>query len=493
MFISFYFPVTDFRKVAPQLRRNIRGPKWHNQVPNQRIHEFQPNLGTIRARPKGGLRGWVQEGKICEVRKSIRLEDPTEIFEKKTEHQRRRFSLLRFYYDADCCGYFSISFSVPKKLLSRHDRDKMLSDLGGFISKLSNISLVSKKLKLNAPIGAAQEALHSIYTNGSFNLKRSGALKKSVESPVYIGKPIIFIECSEEDWTSLIFSYVWPNITAPKPVYFSLCDNEVQIGFLKEDVLPFNIVFIFYKRNKNEFHVRTSRLLLSRLLCELHLVEKSVDYLNSTSACEIDDLGIDIIANRVNSALSRIYGRKSLSFAKNPEFYENYTSIFKKTDYMSDLDAYAYALDILKARPNLRKAFYDSIMWSRAAEENHLEIVKEKIMGSKYENHGNVGAMGENASASSFQNNQAADQLKIEITPVLLSELASVRQALIADGSRDGAIAAGSIAEAENAGEGKDHAGLMDALKSAGKWSLETATKIGATVAAAAIKKAIGL
>ena len=167
--------------------------------------------------------------------------------------------------------------------------------------------------------------------------------------------------------------------------------------------------------------------------------------------------------------------------------------MFKDTDYMIELDAYAYSLDVLKARPNLRKAFLESILWNQAADAETVELVKEKIMGSKYENKGNVGAMGDNATASSFQNIQSRDQSKIEISPMLMDELSLLRQALIAEGSREGSIAAGAVAEAEIAGESQDETSLMEALRKAGKWSLDVATKIGASVAAAAIKKAVGV
>ena len=54
-------------------------------------------------------------------------------------------------------------------------------------------------------------------------------------------------------------------------------------------------------------------------------------------------------------------------------------------------------------------------------------------------------------------------------------------------------MAIGNVAMAEKAAKEGDGPKALEYLKAAGKWALDTATKIGSSVASAAITKAIGV
>lgn len=122
-------------------------------------------------------------------------------------------------------------------------------------------------------------------------------------------------------------------------------------------------------------------------------------------------------------------------------------------------------------------------------------FAKELSVGDQYNISGQAGAVGPNAHAAHNTFNHAHQQVAAGIDLLALaSELASLRASMrkeAADVEHDRAIA--SIGEAETAARKQDGAGTIAHLKAAGKWALDTATKIGTTVAAKAIEKAIGL
>lgn len=124
----------------------------------------------------------------------------------------------------------------------------------------------------------------------------------------------------------------------------------------------------------------------------------------------------------------------------------------------------------------------------------HSIFVKELSMGDVYKV-GQAMAVGPNAKAShgSFQqiSNESTDN--IDLTR-LATELKILRDALSGEAtSAEHYVAIGAIAQAETAATVQDGPGAFGHLRSAGKWALGVAEKIGVGVATSAIKAALGL
>lgn len=123
------------------------------------------------------------------------------------------------------------------------------------------------------------------------------------------------------------------------------------------------------------------------------------------------------------------------------------------------------------------------------------DAIREVVMGDKYEVSGQAGAVGREAHAHdmSFQQIWANRASEIDL-PRLAIELETLRQQLRQQATtrEHDAVVAEIGAAAEEAERG-DGPGALRRLKAAGKWALDTATSIGATVAAAAIRAAIGI
>lgn len=117
-------------------------------------------------------------------------------------------------------------------------------------------------------------------------------------------------------------------------------------------------------------------------------------------------------------------------------------------------------------------------------------FAKEVKMGDQYNIKGQGGVIGPNAKVENISFQQSNAEIDL---PALLPELAALRSAMskeASDSSHYKAIA--DVAAAETAAK-KNRGAVIENLKSAGKWALDVATKLGTSVAAKAIETALGL
>jgi hypothetical protein len=148
----------------------------------------------------------------------------------------------------------------------------------------------------------------------------------------------------------------------------------------------------------------------------------------------------------------------------------------------------------------------DENLSSNTLESNHrpshsiyVASAQEVYMGNNgdsYDVSGQAGAVGPNSIATGNTFNQIWEQSKDEIDlDKLAVELAELRQKMKAAPSDDPehAASAGSIASAEIAALKNDGPKTIENLKAAGQWALKFAEGVGAKVAEAALKKALGL
>ena len=124
--------------------------------------------------------------------------------------------------------------------------------------------------------------------------------------------------------------------------------------------------------------------------------------------------------------------------------------------------------------------------------EHHTQI-REVRMGDTYEA-GQVGAMGPNAHAHDMTLSQIWNQLQTSVDlSQLAAELSRLRQEMKKESVEpEQDIAVSEIAKAEQFAKSGDGSKTLEHLKSAGKWALDIATKIGTSLAVEALKKSMG-
>jgi len=114
-----------------------------------------------------------------------------------------------------------------------------------------------------------------------------------------------------------------------------------------------------------------------------------------------------------------------------------------------------------------------------------------KIEGQKVQ----VGAFGPYAHAHDMTFTQIGSQIEKSVDLIQLAdELAKLRQAMKKEATEaEHDIAVGEVTKAEQAAKKKDAPKVAEYLKSAGKWALDIAAKIGVPLAIEALKQATGI
>jgi hypothetical protein len=117
------------------------------------------------------------------------------------------------------------------------------------------------------------------------------------------------------------------------------------------------------------------------------------------------------------------------------------------------------------------------------------------IMGDQYNVSGQAGAVGNNAHAHDMTFTQTWNQLegKIDLAK-LAEELARLRAAMDQQAAAPGEkLATGAVAAAEQSARQNDGPKTVEYLKTAGKWALGVAEKLGIELAKEALKGALGM
>lgn len=131
-------------------------------------------------------------------------------------------------------------------------------------------------------------------------------------------------------------------------------------------------------------------------------------------------------------------------------------------------------------------------------EKTAIYLEKGGITMSEFKNtiQGNFqGAMGDGARATNLSYNQIGDRIQNSMDLLeLAGDLVKLRQAMSEEAKEPAHyISLGEVAKAEEAATAKDSSKVAEGLKGAGKWALDVATKIGASLATEAIKESMGM
>jgi len=138
---------------------------------------------------------------------------------------------------------------------------------------------------------------------------------------------------------------------------------------------------------------------------------------------------------------------------------------------------------------------------SRGADERGNTIIiapkaKEVHMSNDQYNVEQAGAVGPGSTAQNFQqiwNNWQTSEANVDLA-LLAQDLEKLRLEMKREGtSPEQDVATGEVAGAQTAAKNGDGGKVLEKLAKAGKWALSMAEKIGAGLAVAALKKAIGL
>ncbi|WP_313553116.1 hypothetical protein [Brevundimonas sp.] len=456
MLLSFYFPLFDSRDFLPEREAKTRRPVWPNLDRARPV--FQRNLGRIVERPLGGVRGWVAESDICEVRSSLKIANSRPVFQ-------------RFFSDGWGGGYFSVGFDV-----SSHDLAARSETLADLVSRLAGIEVRSKHVKDSVDVLGAGRLVAELYGRGTTKTHALPSRKSVFDAP-----PIVVVQGDG----SRIGALFGRSMLSALP---SGGGRPAQIAYSKINVrrgVPATPVFAVLGSNSaiESQATRLSRMVLARLYGELFVFENCLRLLEG-AIDRLDKAGLDSLLQRVGMASNRLQGSLRPALVAEPTDYAALVNLFTSSHDPGRVDELVTMLDRLKLTPNFKTAVL------RTAKPLLDGQGTTHVTNSTYNIHAQtVGAVGDGASATNFGQDPVALS-NVEL-PALAAELgqllSSIRGHPDATPERIEAVEA-----AKQAAEAGDTEATKSALAKLGDWGGKFATAAGAGVVAAVIKTTLG-
>ena len=248
--------------------------------------------------------------------------------------------------------------------------------------------------------------------------------------------------------------------------------------------------YIFFDAN-GENRVPKDRNFKQGEFEELYKQLPTIEYIFKHGFTPIDAFVMNQVVQAINTRHPELELRLD-SFHSRGQPHAVFTVLHKDTaeEAINQIKA-GYETRIAKLeteRDTLEKCF------NRVLEEPRT-IIERIEMGDRYDIKGQTGAVDPGAHAEHINFTQLWNQVSSDID---LGKLAEELSQLIGDlkqqaGEADHYRAIAEISEAESAAKDNNGSKALEHLKNAGKWAFSVAENIGTTIAAEALKKAMGL
>lgn len=468
MFVSIYFPIFDARDFFPDRVLKTRRPRWPAGIGAGQA--FQRNLGAIRPRPQGGVRGWIGESEICEIRSALTVE--------RADGQRLKPTFMRFFSDGWSAAHFSLGLRLPSDIVSVDGVDQALTELLG-------ATLRSRHRSQACRLEQAGDLVGDLYALGT----RRGNHAEAPDRLVRSAPPLTFVRIRDPA--------IFERIQAGGRLLPFKASDDFTLGAGRDPMRP--VFYIFSQTEAGHQRARFVRIGLARLYLELFCLDQCLEIMTSPLFGLVDQEGLESLGGRVDQAAKRLTGAKRPSFLSDIDDYDALVDMFSSLYRPGRVEELLSALDRVSARANMRRSVLTAAArqfdLDRAMIGVYVErgaTLTQEVKVTNYTNLGQVGAMGDNAKVETLTQNWEAAAGDLDLA-TLARELETLRASMQPDaisGPQLRSVAA--VVEAKEAAEAGDGKGVMAALNKAGTWAFDTAGKIGVGVAIAALKTALG-
>ncbi|MBL8204338.1 MAG: hypothetical protein JNM09_08915 [Blastocatellia bacterium] len=480
MLFSIQFPLADSRGFLGGNNQVLGRPTWPAAAPDE---DFVRSFGSIRRRKLGGVQGWIGEGEICEANRALRF-TKIDAFRDTELSLPLKLVFRRFYFDGLAVGKFEAgltTISLKKGGLSR-------KQVAGFIKHVLDLSVITPPLSEKAVVGElAGKPTETVLGQAGRPLARFYSASSIAHQPpvrfkdwwVQAGSPLLFLIHESKEKILIPFS----TKPIPRKTFFSgdLSYCEVPYGGKNLRMWIMGLSPYFDYRE-----ARVLKICLLRLHAEheaLRLILRNI----STGKIEIKPRTSEssVLQHYLNESTRRI---SRLSSQADHISESDVAELARESEdliHPGDRDNLLTALKNLDVRKNI---------YHKVEEYIKTDIfIREINMGNKYNiSGGQIGAVGDNASASGNtfnQWNQAGGDIK-----VLAQELAKLREELGKQAKEAGHFeSAAAVAKAQTAAQEGNGTSAFEHLKTAGQWALEVAKSIGVPIAIEALKKSLGM
>lgn len=480
MFVSVYFPIFDSRSFFSGRVSLTRRPRWPSVAQGS---EFQRNLGPIRTRPLGGIRGWAAEPEVCEIGRAIQFSEPKD--RKVLERISPQF--VRFYSD----GWGGCQFSFGTPILLQWYGRSIPNRYAYFVDDLMRSSIRSRHRAYQSTVATAAHLVSDLYGTGT----SKGNYPNQELEKIFHAPPLVFIQLQELNRFKLTLEL--DSILSGK-----IGEGNFAISYESgrtPGAMLSPTFYIYSDRGISRNNTRAARIILARLYLELFCFERCLGMLTGTEFGKMDNEGKELLARRLNLSAARLSGRLKPRIIADRKLYERFVDIFSTLHRPGKIDELLNGLIRLSASANFQDRVLSAItgQFDFGREPKLFDLMTRTkgriIVAGKYVNLGQVGAMGDQAQARQFEQVWQGTQSNIDLRElaVQLNTLQNEMQQSAKEDADYQSIAA--VIEAKNAAGAGEGPSAMAALAKAGKWALGVAEKIGIGVAAGAIKTALGI
>jgi hypothetical protein len=478
LFVSVQFPLADLRPFLDGDTGRLSSPPWPLIDPTR---HFIRSIGAARERPRGGVAEWLGEGVYCDAAKMLRLEHPAAGPAGVTLRPVFRRLFVSGHPDwAGALARLDAGFRLRPNH-RRHDSTYRQADpLEAAGAVLRHPVTVRGRPGEPTPLMSAGGRLARLLR---YATTRTAPAVTSRDWWVQAGRPLVLIER-----------------VADASGHPYLAHHAVATFESERQRVP--VWIVDYSPSANRGSVRSIRIHLWRLhqereILRLVLAACLQKLLNPHGNRALRDY-LARQSNRLRRArLDGLPQRSLLTYASTIDTLVNEQDLATLEEL---LDAFG---------PGLRFSILDlaTAAATTAPREVNIYYLPNGQMtvtdnSQNVSGNANAGALiGGSATVSggSFQGagtqhttwDQQAATFDLTRLAEELSQLRTALRSAATDPAHDVIVA--ELAQAELAATANDRPKLRDHLAKTGKWALTTATAIGTTVAAAAIKAATGL
>jgi len=458
MLIFLQFTLTNIRGLNQNVDELLHKPTWPLPDPTQ----FVRGTGKIRPRRKKGLRSWVHEGYLCDVKKG--LSAPT--IYPGAEIQLK--NVYRNFYSGDEQVLNRYEFVFRTSKIEAKVSDYHINQILGILAKTTlNIRLAG--LQHSQSLFAISSNLRKFYRASSTFKAKQSAVQSLSDIKFCVPQIYLLLDEGEEvDEQTISLE----SISGPDKNYRLFTSWYEQAGqdfrlWLHERAAE----------SAPEVH-RQLRISVQRIFSEHCCLKHVFASMNSGKIATIRGTKeSDRLQSYFNTAIST--------------FLKEEKRLHPSNELTGLSDEFSKIFD--NFQPGELELLRQKIL---ASDFRPAILDKTKIIMSNYTfNNSQIGAAGDQASSNNATFNQQTNSLPENTDyAVLATELKKLTDFLSAEAKTEEQQAAvTSITQAQLAAEQKDGNSLLHYVKEGGKWVFDTAVKIGVPVLSAIVKEQIGM
>jgi hypothetical protein len=501
MLLIIEFPLSDSRSFVDSDTQYLGYPVWPIPKPDR---DFVRCFGAIRKRWRGGLSGWVSENLVCEADRALRFKRPL-IYRHRyyttTEWGREArgvsafagVAYRRFYFDGQVVAKFEVGIWLDVRGATDELSNKQIESVFQHFLKIPVAIPNPNGVSFECPLYKAGGYLASLYLLASTRTQDT----ENQEVPswwVQSCEPILFLT-QDDAWRHLDIPFAGKSISLETHISGELSHHFIPLDGYRFRFWNFHEMcepwyvqpeWDFSRPKYYETEARSKARELRIFLLRLHaekeclkqvlrnIAQKRILVSRNTDAS-------DRLQYYLNIATRRIARLESASGKLIESDVGELAREFEDFVLPGEVDSIIATLRNLDIRKNILHKV-----------EKYLGSRATIIMGDQYIV-GQAGAVGPGAHAQNMTFTQIGSQIERSIDlSQLADELSKLHQAMKEEATEaDHDIAVGDVAKAEQAAKAKEAPKVAEYLKSAGKWALDVATKIGTPLAIEALKQAI--